>query len=229
MVAVIGDIHGCFHTLEKLYKEIRSRFPDIDVYSVGDLVDRGNFSYEVVDFLRKNNIRFTAGNHDLMFYYYITHPGHPIGKPWTYNGCETTIESYENNISKMRDHFTFINRAPLFFNLEDCFISHAGISSFYSKRFKNDILTRTEELEEVLNDELDSMHGVLWTRDKLMNLGKLQVVGHTIFRDIHYEKKSNTLYIDTSAFAGNKLSAAIIENNRMIKSLSVDTVEIDIY
>jgi serine/threonine protein phosphatase 1 len=47
MIAVIGDIHGCFLTLQKLVQKLKTDFPRITIYSVGDLVDRGNFSYEV--------------------------------------------------------------------------------------------------------------------------------------------------------------------------------------
>ncbi len=139
MIAVIGDIHGCYNTLTRLYEEIKTKHPDIPVYSVGDLVDRGNFSYEVLEFIKQNKIKFTAGNHDLMFYYYVTQPTHPIGKPWIYNGSESTMESYSNYKSAMREHFVIIKKAPLFFNLKDCFISHAGISSYYHKIFKKDI------------------------------------------------------------------------------------------
>ena len=84
MVAVIGDIHGCFHTLEKLYALILKKYPDIPVCSVGDLVDRGKFSYEVIEFVRKNKITFTPGNHDYMFYYFIKHPSSLIGRSWIY-------------------------------------------------------------------------------------------------------------------------------------------------
>ena len=105
---------------------------------------------------------------------------------------------------------------------------YAGISSFFTKRLKNDILKKTDKLEELLTEELNSMHGVIWTRDQLMDLGKLQVVGHTIFPEIYHDKKSNVLYIDTSAFAGNKLSAVIIDKNKMIDSISVETVPVDI-
>ncbi len=80
MIAVIGDIHGCYHTLTRLYKEIKTKHPDIPIYSVGDLVDRGKFSFEVVEFIKENEIVFTAGNHDLMFYYFFTKPSHPIAK-----------------------------------------------------------------------------------------------------------------------------------------------------
>ncbi len=228
MIAVIGDIHGCYHTLIKVYEEIKARYPDIPVYSVGDLVDRGNFSYEVLEFIKQNKIKFTAGNHDLMFYYYVTLPTHPIGKPWIYNGSESTMESYSNYMPAMREHFVIIKKAPLFFNLKDCFISHAGISSYYQKHFKSDIFSDNAKIKKLLEQELDSSHGVIWTRDELENLGKLQIVGHTIVKDLYHNKKSDALYIDTSAFAGNKLTAVIINNNKLVESIAVDTVPIDI-
>jgi len=228
MIAVIGDIHGCFNTLTSLYEEIKIAYPDIPVYSVGDLVDRGNFSYEVMEFIKQNKIKFTAGNHDLMFYYYITRPTHPIGKPWIYNGSEYTMQSYSNYMSAMREHLVFIKKAPLFYNLKDCFISHAGISSYYQKHLKNNIFFDDAKIKILLEQELASSHGVIWTRDELINLGKLQIVGHTVVNEIFHDKKSNALYIDTSAFAGNKLTAVIIDNNKLVDSFSVNTVPIDI-
>ncbi len=59
MIAVIGDIHGCFNTLKELVGKVKGKYPGIKIYSVGDLVDRGNFSYEVLDFIvmrRKHKI-----------------------------------------------------------------------------------------------------------------------------------------------------------------------------
>mgnify|MGYP001430082385 CR=1 FL=1 len=62
-IAVIGDIHGCIHTLEKVYSRISS---EKYIYSVGDLVDRGAYSKEVVTFIIENGIRTVKGNHEDM-------------------------------------------------------------------------------------------------------------------------------------------------------------------
>ena len=51
MIAVIGDIHGCYLTLVELYAQILKKYPDIEIYSVGDLIDRGNKSFEVMEFV----------------------------------------------------------------------------------------------------------------------------------------------------------------------------------
>lgn len=228
MVAVIGDIHGCYNTLKLLFEEIKTRFPGVRIYSVGDLVDRGKFSFEVVEFIKENEIVFTAGNHDLMFYYFFTKPSHPIAKAWIYNGSETTMDSYGDHMDIVRDHLAFIIKAPLFLDLKDCFISHAGISRYYKKIFKADILNSPAELTDLLNDELNSQRGVIWNRDMLLNLGKLQIVGHTIQQDVNYDEKSNALYIDTSAFMGNKLSAVVVEQNKLIDTISVETRKEDL-
>ena len=58
---------------------------------------------------------------------------------------------------------------------------------------------------------------IIWTRGDLLNIGKLQVVGHTHRKEVFFDKTSNTLYIDTTAFGNNKLSAAIIDQNTLIE------------
>lgn len=228
MLAVIGDIHGCFYTLEKLYNEIISKYPGIPICAVGDLVDRGKKNYEVVEFIIKNKITFTAGNHDLMFYYFIKHPSSPLGKSWVFNGSETTLDSYSNRYKEMNQHLNFIIKAPLILNLDDCFISHAGVSIHYSRKLGKEPLLNLEQFKSIIESDLNSEHGILWTRDKLMNIGKLQVVGHTSHGEVYYEKASNVVYIDTKAFAGYKLSAVIIDRNEIVDTLSVDTIPLDI-
>lgn len=228
MVAVIGDIHGCFHTLEKLYSLILKKYPDIPVCCVGDLVDRGKFSYEVVEFVRKNKITFTPGNHDYMFYYFIKHPSSPIGRSWIYNGAETTLDSYSNRSIEMNKHLNHIIKAPLILDLNDCFISHAGISNYYSRKLGKKPLSDKQKFVGLIEKDLNSERGILWTRDKLLNLGKLQIVGHTRFEDVYHDTESNAVYIDTAACSGNKLSAVVINENKIINILSVTTDRADI-
>jgi serine/threonine protein phosphatase 1 len=228
MVAVIGDIHGCYHTLKKLHSLILKKFPDIPVCAVGDLVDRGKFSYEVVEYIKKNKITFTAGNHDLMFYYFIKHPSSLLGRTWVFNGSETTLDSYSNRFTEMNKHLNFIIKAPLILDLADCFICHAGISKSYSRKLGKNPLSDKQKLMDLIEKDLNSERGILWTRDKLLNLNKLQVVGHTRFEDISYDDESDAVYIDTAACSGNKLSAVIINENNIIDKISVPTEKIDI-
>jgi bis(5'-nucleosyl)-tetraphosphatase (symmetrical) len=64
---VIGDVHGCWRTLEKLLKRIDWRPGRDDVWMVGDLVNRGPSSLEVLRWAWANRdcIEVVLGNHDL--------------------------------------------------------------------------------------------------------------------------------------------------------------------
>jgi serine/threonine protein phosphatase 1 len=228
MNVVIGDIHGCLNTLQELVKKLKRLYPSVQLYCVGDLIDRGNFSFEVIEYVRDEGIKFTPGNHDYMFYYFIKKPTSNMGASWIYNGFEKTISSYDNKFEKISEHLDIIAQAPLFFNLPDCFISHAGISQYYNSILGADPLSNIEKLEEELQKSIAKEQGILWTRDELMNLGKLQIVGHTRRQDVLYQKRNNVAYIDTSVYTCNKLSAVVIDEGDIIAKHSVPTNTKDI-
>lgn len=229
MVAVIGDIHGCFFTLLTLVEKLEKDFPEAEIYLVGDLVDRGKHSCEVMDFVIEKKIKFTPGNHDYMFYYYFNNPHSLFAEAWFSNGAEYTLRSYENRFERINEHLQSIISAPLFYNLDDCFISHAGISSMYYDVITPEILKDDKKLDEILRKDIAEPYSILWSRDVLMNIGKLQIVGHTRMFEPKFIKDVNALYIDTAAISGNKLSAAIVEKNTLLEIVSVTTNSADLY
>jgi serine/threonine protein phosphatase 1 len=63
---LVGDIHGEFSRLEELLAAANFN-PDIDrLISVGDLVDRGPDSDQVLDWLSRPWVHAVLGNHELM-------------------------------------------------------------------------------------------------------------------------------------------------------------------
>jgi serine/threonine protein phosphatase 1 len=228
MVAVIGDIHGCFYTLIELYNKIIQRYPNIPIYTVGDIVDRGNNSYEAFEFILANNIIFAPGNHDYMFFHFFKDPQSVFARSWFFNGNEPTLESYKDKETDMFRHIDLIKTAPLFFNLPDCFISHAGISGEYKKYLPPDYKDKLDLLDAYIKNDLKSDRGILWTRDQLLNLGKLQIVGHTTKAEITLVEDSNTIYLDTGVFLGNKLSAVIVHESAVVETLEEKTHIVDI-
>jgi bis(5'-nucleosyl)-tetraphosphatase (symmetrical) len=64
---VIGDIHGCWQTLKRLLERIRWNPTRDDLWLVGDLVNRGPASLDVLRWAVEHDTRVSAvlGNHDL--------------------------------------------------------------------------------------------------------------------------------------------------------------------
>ena len=62
-ILCVGDIHGCLSTLKAL---IAKAGPVDSIISVGDLIDRGPDSLEVIKYCIENNIQVCLGNHEQM-------------------------------------------------------------------------------------------------------------------------------------------------------------------
>jgi len=230
MIAVIGDIHGCYHTLKELYSQIKIKYPDIEVFSVGDLVDRGNFSCETIHFCISNNIKVCLGNHDYMFLQYFREPFSAMARAWVYNGHMSTLNSYKNNPQSLEPHLDYVEKLKLFYNTKDAFICHAGISKVYKKYFNQYKVDGTQDafIEKLLSQDLEKDHSVLWVRENLINIGKLQIIGHTRKFETLYDKNTNVYYIDTGCAYGNKLTAVIVNENKVIDQIQVPVFTEDI-
>jgi len=65
----IGDIQGCYQTLQKLLKLIKFKPEQDTLWIAGDLINRGASSLATLEFLYqyRKNIQCVLGNHDLHF------------------------------------------------------------------------------------------------------------------------------------------------------------------
>ena len=61
---VVGDVHGCFRTLERALAELQFDRTRDRLFGVGDLVNRGPHSNEAVDWLEERFTAVALGNHD---------------------------------------------------------------------------------------------------------------------------------------------------------------------
>lgn len=72
MVYVIGDIHGCYDEWMKLHNRILTDDPDARFILIGDIIDRGPKTIDMVDWMLKNvdnshedsRYRMVIGNHE---------------------------------------------------------------------------------------------------------------------------------------------------------------------
>jgi len=72
----VGDIHGCFTALEDALGELGFDAAKDRLFSVGDLVDRGPESDQVLDWLAKPWFFAIQGNHDFLTW------RHALGDPY---------------------------------------------------------------------------------------------------------------------------------------------------
>ena len=102
---IIGDIHGEIDLLDSLLKHILKSDPHQIVF-VGDYIDRGSHSREVVDRIMSLEVPVSClmGNHELMMLNAMEDLGYGMNpiELWYYNGGEATVQSFGSSSSALK-------------------------------------------------------------------------------------------------------------------------------
>ena len=124
----IGDIHGHYDGLMRLLEAIDPALTD-NVFFVGDLIDRGPHSRQVVEYVRKNGHHCVMGNHEqLLLEAFPNGEAHmPAFQGWLYSGGQSTLSSY-NSVDELFDHIEWIKGLPFYLDLGDIWLVHAGLN-----------------------------------------------------------------------------------------------------
>jgi serine/threonine protein phosphatase 1 len=124
---VIGDVHGHYEGLMALLEAIAPTSED-QVYFLGDLIDRGPHSAQVVNFVKRNNYPCLLGNHEQMLLSILTDDKScsPRMQAWLYSGGQATVASY-NEATIPEDHLDWFKTLPTYIDLGDIWLTHAGV------------------------------------------------------------------------------------------------------
>lgn len=204
MLFCIGDIHGHFDKLTRLMALCREFASQRGVRHprfvfLGDYVDRGPDSRQVLDYLAQQPMDVTAlcGNHeDLMLR--ARHDDTAL-LIWLRNGGMATLESYGvGEVQAIPDRvFALIADLPLFHDDGLRLFVHAGI--------------------DAVNPQARAREVLLWTRNhppESQPLDRLLVHGHTPVKGKYPELHANRLNLDTGAGWGRSLSAAAFDDRQ---------------
>ncbi|MDF2591925.1 MAG: serine/threonine protein phosphatase [Clostridia bacterium] len=212
---IIGDIHGCYYTFQELLDKFWDSEKEL-LIQVGDIIDRGKFSPDAVSYCKKlslkfpNNVIFLKGNHEFEI---IEHYYNGPNENWLRQCGKETIKQYENTQVNIEEDIRWFSKMPLYWSNEKVFVSHAGIAK--------DCINPLDETNQ---------RSVLWNRDELKNIGKLQVIGHTPCKEDEpfYDEKSNTWNIDTgSGYGGNLTALRLSIEGNLLEIIKIKTLKKD--
>ena len=197
----IGDIHGCVDELAAMVKSVAPRRGDTVVF-VGDYIDRGPSSSEVIDFMLElprtgAECVFLKGNHEDMMLSFMGFPGH-YGESFLFNGGAQTLESYGIGETALEGtpeilpaaHLEFLKGLATSYHRPPYLFVHAGIQP-------------ARALEE------QDVEDMLWIRQEFIfnahPLDATVVFGHTPMRAVMVDLPYK-LGIDTGLVYGGKLT-----------------------
>jgi serine/threonine protein phosphatase 1 len=195
-IFAIGDIHGCLDKLLEIMSLIDADLDRDAFVFMGDYIDRGPNSFEVIEYLidlkkRCRDVVFLKGNHEDMLEKYLSGPD-----KYTYlaNGGWDTLNSYmaqslSDEPSIPVKHLRFFESLDLFYETDGYIFVHAG-------------------LREHIALGMQTPDDLLWIRNEFIlsdyDFGKQVVFGHTPF--LEPLVRPNKIGIDTGAVYGNALT-----------------------
>jgi serine/threonine protein phosphatase 1 len=110
---VVGDIHGWFDILEKSLKNIGFNPFEDRLFMLGDLVDRGPYSIDVLKWLAKSYIFCIEGNHERMCKEY--HSGKDWKKDYAKHGGQWFIDL---PLDEKEEHIRAFNKLMNVFEID---------------------------------------------------------------------------------------------------------------
>ena len=217
---IIGDIHGCYKEFITLLRKIKYKKNQDRLILLGDLMDRGPFSYEMLHWANKwkkeNSGRFflIRGNHEQM----ILEQSKELETRliWRAVGKTATIRSFAKHKDRMENYIPWITQNMPVYHIDNGFqCVHAGIQD--------------EDFEKNPLELLVKDHS--WSKKNLYS-GKFTIIGHTpLEAPTYYDGSKNpgillpyhewnplpekgALCIDTGCVYGRKLTTMIIEDGQ---------------
>lgn len=175
----IGDIQGCYHAFQALLERIKFDLASDRLWLVGDLINRGSGSLEVLRwcFQHQQNISTVLGNHDL----HAIAVAHGIRKAHRSDTLQTIFDAPDSDVL-----LTWLRHQPLMVVNEDYVMVHAGLLPQWQV---SDALAYAKEVETVLQtdnyeDFLANMYGNtpnVW-QDTLTGYDRLRAITNAMTR-----------------------------------------------
>jgi serine/threonine protein phosphatase 1 len=205
LIYAVGDIHGSYYKLTRLLKHCNSHCGrrNARFVFVGDYIDRGQHSREVVELLidlqkaKPGQICCLRGNHEDMLISALQGGNKAV---WLYNGGDMTLRSYAVTSAEAipAEHLAWFHSLPLCESDDKRFFVHAGVRPGIP-----------------LHEQHES--DLLWIREPFLsdpgNHGLYIVHGHTPLESGEPECLPNRLNLDTGAVFGGPLTAAVFDDS----------------
>jgi bis(5'-nucleosyl)-tetraphosphatase (symmetrical) len=175
----IGDIQGCYYAFQALLGRIRFN-PKLDtLWLVGDIINRGAFSLEVLRWCyeHQNQIKIVLGNHDL--HALVVAEG--VRLPHRGDTLQAILDAPDRDVL-----LTWLRNQPLAISNDEYLMVHAGLLPQWSL---NEALAYAREVESALQSEfykefLRNMYGNTpnyWHHD-LTGVDRLRVITNAFTR-----------------------------------------------
>ena len=172
---VIGDVHGCFNTLQKLLEQLPN---GKELCFLGDLIDRGPDSKKVVEFVKDGGHFCVLGNHEDLALSAHNDDLEAQGV-WLYNGGAAAVASYGGEIDQ--DHLAWFRSLSLTLAYNNFIMSHSNVATPFGLADDKAYILWNRELDIFLSDGRINIFGHTPTESPVVGAGHIRIDTGCVF------------------------------------------------
>jgi len=203
-VFIVGDVHGCFQEFLNLLNKENYQSQSHRLILVGDIINRGPHSFEMLKWVRDHKVEMVRGNHEQAFI-------KGIKKSSTLNPI---FKQLKKNMKKdLENWIKWLETLPFYIEEQNFLVVHGGLVPGKHPKHSDPHLLMNIRTWDGKGKDIKNKNNPAWY--SFYKGKKIVVYGHWAHQGLNL--RSNTIGLDTGCVYGNKLSALILPENKIVQ------------
>ncbi len=201
---IVGDVHGCFKEFMALLNKANYKPTAHRLILVGDIINRGPFSLEMLKWVKDRGVEMTRGNHEQAFIKGVKEGG--LLSP----ALMKLKKDMKNNLSQWLE---WLEDLPFYIEDENFLVVHAGLVPGEHPKYSDPHLLMNIRTWDGQGKDIKNERNPAW---RSFYKGKKTVVyGHWANQGLNVQK--NTIGLDTGCVYGHKLSGIFLPERKVLQ------------
>ena len=205
---IVGDVHGCFEEFLALLKKIDYDPESHRLILIGDIINRGPFSLEMLKWVRERGIEMVRGNHEQAFL-------NGINKDIQLNPIFRKLQKdMKGNLEKW---VHWLSGLPFYIEEKNFLVVHGGLVPGERPKYSDPHLLMNIRTWDGVGKDIKNELNPAWY--SFYKGKKLVIYGHWANQGLNIRK--NTIGLDTGCVYGHKLSGLLLPDRKVFQVSSI--------
>ena len=201
---IVGDVHGCFKEFLALLNKADYKPETHRLILVGDIINRGPFSLEMLEWVKNKGVEMVCGNHEQSFIKGVRNNGF----------LSPSLKKLKKDMKQdLNQWLEWLEALPFYIEEKDFLVVHAGLVPKEHPKHSDPHLLMNIRTWDGLGKDIKNEYNPAWY--SFYKEKKPVIYGHWANQGLNVRK--NTIGLDTGCVYGYKLSGVLLPERKILQ------------